>query len=126
MKQQTESGFSLVEVIVALVIATGALAAIYQAVTTSLAALHEARRREEALLLARSLLDGAGIESELRAGHSTGRLDNGATWQLTATPLSIQRVALTESRPWKIEVVVHDRSGSPLVSLTTIRLTGKR
>ncbi len=80
-----EAGFSLLEVLIALVIAGIALAAVFQAATGSIQATTAAARYQQAISRARSHLDGASVN--LIAGEQEGDDGGGFHWRVSAHPV---------------------------------------
>lgn len=110
-----ESGFTLIEVVVAFTIAALCLGAVFQLLTGSLAGLRGSAAYAHATQLAESRLDSIGIAEPLVPGATSGRFDEQFAWQMQTDPLpgtKLYRVRLTVS--WR------DRS----VSLESLRLQG--
>ncbi len=82
-KPQGETGFTLVEVIVAIAILSASLGALLAAISQGLRQTSEAERMGEAGLLAQSLLAEAGTSLSLREGENTGQFTNGYAWKLS-------------------------------------------
>ncbi|HYE00372.1 MAG TPA: type II secretion system protein [Alphaproteobacteria bacterium] len=80
-----QSGYTLVETLVALMVLAMALTAGLRLVTNAIAGADRAERRIGALLLAQSLLEGAGLAVPL---DGSGR-DGAYAWRLSAAPLPV-------------------------------------
>ena len=87
-RASTASGFTLLEVVVALVIASLALIGLFQAGTGGLFAVDTAARVEEALQRAQSHLAAVGRDASLVQGESSGDDGGGYGWQLRIRPVS--------------------------------------
>lgn len=83
-----QSGFTLLEVLVAFVIAALALGVLFQGAIEGLAAVHLADRTTEALTRARSHLATVGHGIPLRTQTQTGNDGSGFTWSLAIRPLA--------------------------------------
>lgn len=82
-----EAGFTLLEVVVALAIASLALVALFQAGSGGLFAVDTAARAEEALQRAQSHLAAVGRNAALIEGDTSGDDGGGYRWQLRIEPL---------------------------------------
>jgi general secretion pathway protein I len=116
LRARRQRGLTLVEVLVALVIAALALPAIVRTLATSLDRQQRAERQGAALVVAQSRLEGLDVPLASAVFRESGR-DGSLTWQLTASPagsngLPLARVEVTVSRAG---------AGSPLVRLVTLR-----
>lgn len=83
---RNERGFTILEVLVALAILAVALAAVLAAISGALGAATRAESLLRATLAAQSLLAGAGIETPLVPGRSSGTLPDGSGWSLEVRP----------------------------------------
>lgn len=117
-----DTGFALLEVIVAMAIASIALATIYRTIGDGLRAASRVKTMQTAVVAARTHLDALGGEGVLRAGTTAGRYDNDIRWRLTIADLSGQRAEANSPRPYWIALVAMDRSGAPLFNLETARI----
>jgi general secretion pathway protein I len=81
-------GFTLLEVLIAFVIAALALGVMYQAAVGGLRASHTADRYDEAVARARSHLAMAVHGGTLMAGNWSGDDGGGYDWALHVTPLA--------------------------------------
>lgn len=85
------AGFTLIEALVALIIAAMVLGLFLANLRGGLRAIEAAEQSGRALSLARSYLDVAGITAPLRPGSSEGDATMGFRWR--------QSIALRERRP---------------------------
>jgi len=84
-----DAGFTLIEVLVALVIAALALGVLYQGSVGGMRSAKVASRYEEALSRARSHMAGLLVQGGFRAGLQSGRDGGGFTWQTRVMPLGV-------------------------------------
>ena len=84
MKHQR--GFSLLEVIAAMLLLAIAFAALMKVAGGAIALSRNAAAHDEVALWARSLLDSAYVTEPPQPGRRTGNLGNGYRWQLDVTP----------------------------------------
>ncbi|HJU16489.1 MAG TPA: prepilin-type N-terminal cleavage/methylation domain-containing protein [Stellaceae bacterium] len=134
MPRLAESGFTLLEVLVALAIAGLALAGLFAAGGTGLFAADTAARAEEALERAQSHLAALGRDGALHAGDSAGEDGGGYRWQLHVHPVASRRVAPANgvfgsagtTTLYEVEVVISWRAGGHTrrVALRSLRLAG--
>lgn len=82
-----DSGFTLLEVLVAFAIAALALGVLFQGAIEGLAAVHLADRSAEALTRARSHLATVGHGIPLRTQTQEGDDGSGFSWRLSVRPL---------------------------------------
>ncbi|WP_266171030.1 prepilin-type N-terminal cleavage/methylation domain-containing protein [Dyella subtropica] len=80
------NGFSLLEVIAAILLLAIAFTALMQVAGGSIGLTNNAADYSRAALWARSLLDTADVGAPLRPGHTEGRFDSQYRWRLTVTP----------------------------------------
>jgi general secretion pathway protein I len=98
-----ESGFTLLEVMVAFVIAALASLVLYQAGFSGVAANATAARYQEAVVRAQSRLASVGVLTPLQPAQFSGDDGGGFTWQLTMSraagnaKLTLYNVQVTES-----------------------------
>jgi general secretion pathway protein I len=86
------TGFTLLEVVVALAIAGLALVALFQAGSTGLFAVDTSTRAEEAVERAQSHLAAVGRGVALAAGQFTGDDGGGYHWRLSVAPMATRQV----------------------------------
>lgn len=112
-----DRGFSLVEVLVALVIVTVTLTGFYRLLTNSLHARSSAALREVALNRAATHLEHVGID--LPAATGSGTFDDGLQWHLSATRFAPRRGPSSVVDFIWLELVISDRDGQSLARLET-------
>lgn len=127
-------GFTLLEVVVALVIAGLALVALFQAGSAGLIATDTGLKAEQAVQRAQSHLAAVGHGAALVEGVSSGDDGDGYRWQLAVTPLAQRelssggRFAPRRMTLFSVAVTISWRSGGRRrqVVLKTLRLSGGR
>ncbi len=82
----SQQGFSLLEVIAAIMLLAIAFTALMKVAGASISLTHNAAEHSEAAMWARSLLDSAFVGEPIRPGISSGRFDSQYRWQLDVTP----------------------------------------
>jgi general secretion pathway protein I len=97
MRPDRDAGFTLLEVIVAFVIAALAVSLLYQGATGGLAATASASRTNEAVLLARSHLAAIGHGDAIAQQESSGVDGDGYSWHLHIKPLASREMNLSDS-----------------------------
>jgi len=125
-----DSGFTLLEVVVALTIAGLAIVGLFQAAGGGLLAVNTAGRVEEAVQRAQSHLAAVGRSAALIQGEFTDEDGGGYRWRLRARPVATRQVAapdgnLTASATlFDVEVAISwpGRRGERSVVLKTMRL----
>ncbi len=85
---RSQGGFTLLEVMAALLLLGVAFAALMKVASASMALTQNAATRSAAAMWARSALDTAFVTTPLLPGHSAGRFDRQFAWQLDVTPWS--------------------------------------
>jgi len=126
-----DSGFTLLEVVVALAIAALAIVGLFQAASGGLLAVNTAGRVEEAVQRAQSHLAAVGRSAALIQGEFTDDDGGGYHWRLRARPVASRQVAATDGSPtalatlFDVEVTISwpGRSGERSVVLKTMRLS---
>ncbi|MHA6204847.1 type IV pilus modification PilV family protein [Dyella soli] len=88
-----QRGFSLLEVIAAILLLAITFAALMKVAGGSIALTRNADDHSQAAMWARSMLDTAGIATPLQPGSSDGRFDRHYRWHLVVTPWSPGQVA---------------------------------
>ena len=83
--QRRDSGFTLIETIVGLMIFVGCYLLLHHSVALGWRGLQVAYSETVALDLAQSLLAQAGIEAPLREGQSSGATTDGFDWTITVS-----------------------------------------
>ena len=79
-------GFSLLEVIAAILLLAIAFTALMKVAGASINLTHNAVAYSQAALRARSLLDSAFVGEPVKPGSRSGRFDSQYRWQLEVTP----------------------------------------
>jgi general secretion pathway protein I len=92
-----ENGFTLLETVVALAIASMAFVALFQAGSTGLFAVDAASRADEALERARSHLAALGTEATLIPGDSEGDDGGGYRWHRHVQPIASRALPRQDS-----------------------------
>jgi general secretion pathway protein I len=124
------NGFTLLEVVVALVIAALALVGLFRAGSGGLLSVDTAARAEEAVQRAQSHLAAIGRDAALVEGESTGDDGGGYRWALRVVPLATQPaqanngISSTTTTLYAVEVAISwpGRAGDRSVLLRTLRL----
>jgi type II secretory pathway pseudopilin PulG len=119
----TESGFGLVEAIVALAIVSLALTTLYRALSSAVHTAARVQVHDAALVLARTHLDSLGSDGTMQVGSVTGTYVNGLPWRLEVSALSTRSSGTQAAhRPFWVILEVFDRSGITLLKLETAKL----
>jgi len=92
-----EAGFTLLEVMIAFVIAALALSLLYQGATGGLRATAAATRTEEAISLAKSHLAAIGRGEGIAQQESSGVDGDGFEWRLHVQPIGTRQLSLSDS-----------------------------
>lgn len=87
-RRRPEAGFTLIEVIVALVIAVMGLTAMFRAISDGMMSVEVATRHTTAVRYAQSHLEELGVTRPLRPGEQRGTDKDGYAWLLRVTPLA--------------------------------------
>jgi len=85
----TAAGFTLVEVLIAFVIMTIVLGALFRAFSGGLRGLDTSEGYAIAAMQAQSKLDEIGSDIPLEPGITTGTFDNGDEWELDISPFDL-------------------------------------
>lgn len=125
-ERRPESGFTLLEVLVAVAILAVALTALFQAFAGGLGGARHAEAATRAGLIARSLLDRVGADLPLVQGVRQGDASDGYTWSLGISPRRDQKGARVNSplELYDVEATVIWGKGQS-VTLYTVR-SGRR
>ncbi|MFK2905862.1 prepilin-type N-terminal cleavage/methylation domain-containing protein [Dyella ginsengisoli] len=86
MSPRRARGFSLIEVIAALLLLAITFTALMKVAGGAIGLTQHAAQRSEAAMWARSLLDSAFVTEPIRAGTSRGAFNKQYRWQLRVTP----------------------------------------
>ena len=132
-RSSQDSGFTLLEVVVALAIAALAIVGLFQAASGGLLAVNTAGRVEEAVQRAQSHLAAVGRSAALIQGEFTDDDGGGYRWRLRARPVASRQVGAADGNPtatatatlFDVEVAISwpGRSGERSVVLKTMRLS---
>jgi len=125
-----DSGFTLLEVVVALTITGLAIVGLFQAAGGGLLAVNTAGRTEEAVQRAQSHLAAVGRSAALIQGEFTDDDGGGYRWRLRARPVATRQVAARDGNLtaaatlFDVEVAISwpGRRGERSVVLKTMRL----
>ncbi len=121
MSRRYQSGFSLIEVLVAFVLLGMTLAVIMQIFSGGLRNASAAKHRAQAMVLAESKLELLGSEIPLEQGGSQG--ENGPfAWEIEIYPFDTLELseddAPTSAELLAIKISVHWKQGTRIQSLT--------
>ncbi len=83
---QQQSGFTLLEILVAFVVFVLAFAVVMEVITGAARNTIKSSRQTQIALLAQSKMDEVGILEPVAEGASHGRFADGTTWELQITP----------------------------------------
>lgn len=127
-RSASQTGFTLVEIVVAFTLVALALAALLPAFSSGLRSINSSETYLRAVLLARSTVDLVGHEIPLREGDYSGSAGNGFEWEvnvsLLASPAS-ERAVLPEFSgeiaSFRVAVAVL-KDGERQVTLETLRI----
>jgi len=132
-RTSSDSGFTLLEVVVALAIAALAIVGLFQAASGGLLAVNTAGRVEEAVQRAQSHLAAIGRSAALIQGEFTDDDGGGYHWRLRARPVASRQVAAADGKPtvpasatlFDVEVAISwpGPRGERSVVLKTMRLS---
>jgi prepilin-type N-terminal cleavage/methylation domain-containing protein len=125
---RSDSGFTLIEVVVAIAILALLAGSIFRANSDSIRNMRRADALADAHILAQSLVAKVGNEIALQEGETSGKAGNGLQWRL-----QIQRYGGAADREqWPVaayvvavEVTLHNGADAQHVTLTTLRLGAK-
>jgi general secretion pathway protein I len=124
------NGFTLLEVVVALVIASLALVGLFRAGSGGLFAVDTAARTEEAVQRAVSHLAAIGRDAALVEGEFTGDDGGGYRWAIRVRPVTARQslaqdgISSTATTLFNVEVAISwpGHAGERSVVLRTLRL----
>ena len=85
-RAHSQQGFSLLEVIAAILLLAIAFTALMKVAGSSISLTQNAAEHSEAAMYARSLLDSAFVGQPLQPGNTSGRFNAKYRWQLSVTP----------------------------------------
>jgi len=125
---QSASGFTLIEVVVAIAILALLAGSIFRANADSVHNMHRADALADAQVLAQSLMAKVGQEIALQEGETNGEAGNGLHWRLQINRYGDD----ADRREWPVaaygvvvEVTQRDNTGKQHITLTTLRLGSK-
>ena len=95
--RRRQGGFTLLEVMIAFVIAALALSMLYQGVTGGLRATASAARTEEAVSLVKSHLAAIGRGQGINPQETSGVDGDGFEWRLHIAPIGTRQLTLTDA-----------------------------
>jgi general secretion pathway protein I len=104
-RRRGQSGFSLIEVLVALVVLTVGLGSLYSAFSTALNAAGRVDSHVAAIQLAQSLLDQHTAGRVLKTGVAQGR-DGAFAWSVSVVPADDEIAPSTEAGAWQLQRIV--------------------
>ncbi len=115
------SGFTLVEVLVALAVAAAVLASIGTLAGTSARASRTLERRAALMETARAVATGIPSRAALALGRTDGKIAD-LSWRMDVSPMAVQ--GLANGGAWRArEVLIRVRAASgEMVALQTVRL----
>ncbi len=126
MCHHRQSGFSLLEVLVAFSILALALGVLLQSFSTGMRGVTQSGLYSRATLLAESIFARAGRDKELSDGEYSGEVDDIFRWRVSLTPyetedldprkLRLEPVAVT------VEVEWDEGNRTPRIALSGLRL----
>jgi len=96
MRPKRNSGFTLIEVLIAFAILALVLGVVFRTISSGLSHERTARLATARVLEARSILDQVGINIPLEEGLIEGRLATGEVWTLT---VSLYEPAANDENP---------------------------
>lgn len=127
-----QTGFSLLEVLVAFVILALSLGTIMRLFSTSLGNIAKTDRRAVAALVAESALASLGVDAPLTEGEMSGEAADGYRWRArVARHVDANAVLDNEASPvrlYEIDLAVADPAGDldkPAFALATLRAAPK-
>lgn len=91
MSSEPERGFTLLEILVALVIVGLALGTLFHGVGAGVTAMSFADQQRTALLAGQSMLEQLGNNREVADDTTEGVLPSGQSWRLAISPLPVDR-----------------------------------
>lgn len=116
---ETEEGFTLIEVLVALTILSIGLAALFGAFSQSMASAREAQLSMRARMLAQGALERSMVAGTLQPGVQQGTSSDGLSWRVeiardTASGSTLQPVRVAVTVSWSAGGLPHNLTLSGL------------
>jgi general secretion pathway protein I len=123
-RSERSGGFTLVEVLVALVIAAVALQTAFMIFADESQRVEDNKKTGRAIALAESKLDGLCVTEPLTPGRSQGTFDGDFIWELSAQALASQD-AHPRVVPMEVDLTVSWQGGlhRHQVEIQTVKLT---
>lgn len=123
-------GFTLLEVVAALVIVSLGVVTLLQVFSQGLRLSGASVERVEAMARARAMLDERSARGELREGEQAGALPGGERWNLRVVRLRDES-DLGDTFPWELEAIAlemryRDGGRERSVTLHTLRLARRQ
>jgi general secretion pathway protein I len=117
-----EAGFTLIEMLVALMVMIAAATMLYRGFSEGLRAAAAADGAEAALLVAQSRLAALGIETPLAVGEQAGR-DGAVDWHIAVRPYRSGDATAAPQAFWATATVSwrEKRGGTRSLHLTTLK-----
>ena len=123
-RSERSGGFTLVEVLVALVIAAVALEAAFMIFADESQRVEDNKKAGRATALAESKLDGLGVTEPLTPGRSRGAFDDDFSWELSAQAI-VSQDPHPRTVPIEVDLTVSWQGGfrRHQVEIQTVKLT---
>lgn len=123
MRNPSDAGFTLIEVLVAFATATLGIVVLYSTLAGYQRQAAAADMRERILAQAQSQLDAVGISTPLSPGVTSGVYPNGASWRMTVAPIGRPEPSLKGAgMPMQVVLETFDAGGHAIVRLKTVVL----
>lgn len=123
-RRRTQAGFTLIEVLVALVIVAASLAAIGAVIATTVRGTRSLEQHLALVQTARAVETGLPKRGQLAVGSFSGEV-GGHRWRVDVLPFTAAGIRPAQDSPWfpqSIVIRVQSPSGAVLV-LNTVRLS---
>lgn len=127
MRRRRDKGFSLLEVLVALAVASLALGVLFQSSSVIVRALAKSEEALTSVLVAQNLLAGLGTGHPIAPGTIQGRTDEDISWRLSIKSAPGSPSLEGDGRSWvellqvEVEVKAGGVAGVPF-RLSTLRM----
>ncbi|MFA6229154.1 MAG: prepilin-type N-terminal cleavage/methylation domain-containing protein [Rhodanobacter sp.] len=106
IRSRAQQGFSLLEVIAAIMLLAIAFTALMKVAGASIRLTQNATDHSEAAMWARSMLDSAFVGEPITAGTTSGRFDRRFSWQLKVTPWNQTAAPNTPMQLYQLDLEV--------------------